>query len=89
MKTKQGYTLRSLGDESILVPEELGCEVDFTRMISLNASAAFLWKEVEGKDFDLETLVSILVQEYGIDHDMARHDAEALLQSWQNAGIIV
>lgn len=89
MKTKQGYTLRSLGDESILVPEELGCEVDFTRMISLNASAAFLWKEVEGKDFDLETLVSLLVQEYGIDNDTARHDAEVLLQSWQNAGIIV
>lgn len=88
MKTKQGYTLRSLGDESILVPEEIGCEVDFTRMISLNASAAFLWKEVEGRDFNLDTLVSLLVQEYGIDHDMAQHDAEALLQSWQNAGII-
>lgn len=88
MKTKQGYTLRSLGDESILVPEKLGSEIDFSRMISLNASAAFLWKKVEGKDFDLETLVSLLVQEYGIDHDTARHDAEALLQSWQNVGII-
>lgn len=88
MKTKKGYTLRSLGNESLLVPEALGCAVDFSRMISLNSSAAFLWKEVEGKEFDLETLVNLLVEEYGIDHDMARHDAEVLLQSWQKAGVI-
>lgn len=88
MKTKKGYTLRSLGDESLIVPEGLGYVVDFTHMVSLNASAAFLWKEVEDKDFDLDTLTDLLVQEYGIDRDTAHHDAEALLQSWQNAGVI-
>ena len=88
MKTKKGYTLRSLGDESLLVPEGLGYAVDFSRMVSLNPSAAFLWKQIEDKDFDLETLTDLLVQEYGIDHDTARHDAEALLQSWLNADVI-
>ena len=88
MKTKKGYTMRSVGSECLLVPESLGYAVDFSRMISLNASAAFLWKAVEDKDFDADTLASLLIEEYGIDHDTAQHDVEALLQSWENAGIL-
>ena len=41
MKTSKGYTLRSLGQEFILVAEGLEA-VDFSRMISMNESAAFL-----------------------------------------------
>lgn len=89
MRTKKGYALRSLGNESLLVPVSLGEAVDFTRMISLNASAAFLWKEVENKDFDAETLVNLLIEGYGIDHDTAQRDVEALLRSWKDAGIVV
>lgn len=88
MKTKKGYTLRSIGNETLLVPETLGCAIDFSRMISLNASAAFLWKAVEDKDFDADTLANLLIEEYGIDNDTAKRDVEALLQSWENAGIL-
>jgi hypothetical protein len=42
MKTKKGYTLRPLGQEYILVAEGLDV-ADATRMISMNATAAFLW----------------------------------------------
>lgn len=87
MKTKKGYKLRSLGNEFILVAEGIEA-VDFTRMISMNESSAFLWEAVEDKDFDVEMLSNLLVEEYGIDHETALHDAEALLQSWQNAGVI-
>lgn len=87
MRTRKGYSLRALGNEFILVAEGFEA-VDFTRMISMNESSAFLWKAVEGKDFDVETLANLLMEEYGIDHDTAQHDAEALLQSWLNAGVI-
>ena len=79
--------MRALGNEFILVAEGFEA-VDFTRMISMNESSAFLWKAVEGKDFDVETLANLLMEEYGIDHDTAQHDADLLLQSWQNAGVI-
>ena len=79
--------MRTLGNEFILVAEGFEA-VDFTRMISMNESSAFLWKAVEGKDFDVETLANLLMEEYGIDHDTAQHDVEALLQSWKNANII-
>ena len=87
MRTRKGYSLRALGNEFILVAEGFEA-VDFTRMISMNESSAFLWKAVEGKDFDVETLANLLMEEYGIDHDTAQHDAEALLQSWLNADVI-
>ena len=54
MKTRKGYTLRSLGKEFVLVAEGLDA-VDFSRMVSLNESAAFLWRSVEDKDFEAET----------------------------------
>lgn len=88
MKIKKGYTLRSLGQEFILIVEGLEAEVDFSRMISLNESAAFLWKEIVDKDFDAEMLASLLVDNYDIDRETAQNDVAALLKSWSAAGII-
>ena len=87
MKTSKGYTLRSLGQEFILVAEGLEA-VDFSRMISMNESAAFLWNAVEGKDFEAETLVNLLMEEYGITREVAEKDVAALLQTWKEANII-
>ena len=87
MKTKKGYRLRPLGKEYILVAEGLEVE-SANRMISMNATAAFLWEAVEGKEFDAETLVQLLVDEYDIDSETAKKDVEPLLQTWKDAGII-
>lgn len=87
MKTKNGFVLRTLGKEHILMPE--GLEVaDTTCMISLNETAAFLWKAIEGKDFDSDTLVSLIVDEYEVTPEVAKNDVDALLQTWEKAGII-
>ena len=60
MKTKKGYRLRQLGKEYILVAE--GLEVmGANQMISMNETAAFLWKAVEGKTFDTEALAKLRV----------------------------
>ena len=88
MKTRKGYTLRSLGKEFVLVSEGLDA-VDFSRMVSLNESAAFLWKSVEDKDFEAETLVELLLDEYGITRDVAEKDVAALLQTWKEADMII
>lgn len=87
MRTKKGYRLRPLGKEYILVAEGLEVE-SANQMISMNATAAFLWEAVEGKDFDVDTLVQLLVDEYGIDIEMAKKDVTPLLQTWEKAGII-
>lgn len=87
MKTKKGFVLRPLGNEYILAAEGLEIE-GFDAMISMNESAAFLWKAVDGKDFDADTLVKLLVEEYGISNEQAEKDVAPLLQSWKNAGVI-
>ena len=87
MKTKQGLTLRVIGNEHVLVPEGLEA-VDFNKMVSMNATAAFLWEVVEGKDFYADTLAQLLVDEYGIDNETAQKDVMPLLQTWKEASII-
>ncbi len=87
MKIRKGYTLRTLGKEFILVAEGLEA-VDFSRMISMNETAAFLWKAVEDKDFDSETLVNLLLEEYDITREVAEKDVAALLQTWSEANLI-
>ena len=87
MKTRKGYSLRALGNEFILVAEGVEA-VDFTRMVSMNGSSAFLWKSVEGKDFDAEMLANLLMEEYGIAHDVAINDVTAMLQTWKSANIV-
>ena len=87
MRFKKGYRLRSLGQEFILIAEGLEA-VDFSRMISMNESAAFLWKEVEDKDFDAEMLTALLTDNYDIALETAQNDVAALLESWSAAGLI-
>lgn len=87
MKTKKGFVLRSLGKEFILVAEGLEA-ADANKLISMNESAAFLWKAVEGKEFDADTLINLLMEEYGITHEVAEKDVAALLETWGKAEII-
>lgn len=87
MKTKKGFVLRSIGREFILVAEGLEA-INANRMISMNESAAFLWKSVEDKEFDADTLINLLMEEYDITHEVAETDVASLLETWKKAEII-
>jgi hypothetical protein len=87
MKIKKGFRLRPLGQEYILVAE--GLEVlDANTMVSMNATAAFLWESIEGKEFAPEDLVQLLLDEYDVDRETAEKDVKALLQTWNKADAI-
>lgn len=87
MKQKEGFTLRHVGSEHILVAEGLE-HIDFSKIISLNDSASLLWEALEGTDFSAQTLADLLVSHYEIDPETALADARILLKSWLEAGII-
>ena len=87
MKIIDGFRLRKLGKEHIVVGEGLG-QVNFNKMISLNASAAYLWESVDGKDFSVDDLVSLLLERYDVEEEVARRDAEALAKAWVEAGVV-
>lgn len=87
MKTKKGFVLRNVCGEDIIVAE--GKEnIDFTKIISMNESSAYLWKNVEGKEFDTEALKNLLLDEYEVDENTAKTDAETIARQWLGAGIV-
>lgn len=86
MKTKKGFKLRTVCGENIIVGEGIE-NIDFSRIISLNETAAYLWEKVQDTEFSADTLVDLLLKEYEVDEATARSDAEALMQKWVEAGI--
>jgi len=87
MKIKKGFELRVICGEAIVVAH--GKEnIDFSKIISLNESAAYLWRQVEGKDFDAPLLAELLTEEYEVDEATALRDAEKTMTDWQEAGLI-
>jgi hypothetical protein len=87
MKIKKGFELRKVCDENIIISH--GVEnINFTKVITLNDSAATLWNKVMGKDFTEEELVNILLDEYEVDKETAAKDVKALVASWKEAELI-
>lgn len=87
MKINKGFELREMCGEHIIIGT--GVEnIDFSKVISLNESAAWLWKEVEGKDFTPVTMAALLVERYEVDADVALADAEKLANQWISVGIV-
>ena len=87
MRIIEGLRLRPLGKQYLVMAEGLK-QVDFNRMVSMNATAAFLFQEVQGSDFDSSTLAQLLMDECGISREQADHDAALTIDEWQQAGII-
>lgn len=87
MKAKQGFNLRKVCGENIIVAE--GREnIDFSKIISMNESSAYLWDAVKDKIFTIEELASLLTSEYDVDDNTAEKDAKSIARQWLEAGII-
>ena len=87
MRTKKGFRLRELGGDYILIGESAEL-IDFNHIITFNEAAAYLWQNVQGKDFDVETLTQLLLDEYEVTEDIAREDAQATMDDWLETGIV-
>ena len=87
MKAKKGFNLRSVCGELIIVAE--GKEnIDFSDIISMNESSAYLWKNIQHREcFTEEDLRDLLTQEYEVDDETALRDAKEIARKWKEAGI--
>ena len=87
MKTKIGFNLRQICGANVIIAE--GEEnIDFSNIISMNESSAYLWKNIQDKEFSEVELVKLLTEEYDVDEITAKSDVDSLVKSWLNAGII-
>lgn len=87
MRLKDGYKLHPLGEDYILIGES-SQRINFNSLVTLNATAAYLWQSVEGKEFDVHTLTQLLVEEYDVDAATAQHDAQATIEQWEAAKVV-
>lgn len=88
MKQKEGFVLRTVCGEHVIVGEGLGT-IDFGKLISLNETAAWLWKKAgEMGDFSIDELAASLCEEYEVDAQQARADVEKMVAQWQEIGIV-
>lgn len=86
MKAKTGFNLRNVCGEQVIVAE--GREnIDFSNIISMNETSAYLWNAIQDKDFTIDDLVKLLTKEYDVDEQTARKDAQTLANQWLEAGI--
>ena len=87
MKIKKGFVLRTICGEHVVSGEGLD-QVNFSKLVSLNETAAYLWAAVEGKEFDADTLKDLLLERYEVAEDVAARDAAALLDKWSEMDLV-
>jgi hypothetical protein len=88
MKQKKGFVLRDVCGENVIVGEGIET-IDFGKLISLNESAAFLWKKAsELGDFTPQQLTDALLEEYEVSKEQASADVQRIVEEWRKVGIV-
>lgn len=79
MKIKDGFMLREVAGQSVVVP--LGERVvEFNGIMTLSESGASLWKLLQNGATEDE-LVKLILSDYEIDENTARVDVKAFVDS--------
>lgn len=76
MKLKEGFMLKEVAGSYIVIP--VG-QIDFTAMITVNETGAFLWERLMNHT-TIEELCADMVREYDIDESTAKRDIEAFIK---------
>jgi hypothetical protein len=88
MKIKNGFVLRQVCGENVIVGEGLGA-IDFGKMLALNETAAWLWQQaVAMGDFTVDALAQKLCDEYEVSLDEAKADVKSIVDEWTAVGVI-
>lgn len=86
LKLKDGLILREVGGNYLVINLK-NPEKGSSKMITLNATGAFLWKFLES-GATKEQLVENLIKEYGITNELATSDIEKFIDKLMEAKLI-
>ena len=86
MRIKDGFILRNVMDEYIVMPA--GAQMkEFEGVVVLNWPSAFLWEKMQS-DVTRQELVEALLAEYDVDRAVAEKDTEELLKKLDLYGVL-
>ena len=86
MKAKNGFVLRKVVDEQILMPvgDNIG---QFNGTVLMNDVSAFVWEKLQ-KPVTKEELLQAVLSEFEVDEETASRDLDELLEKFTGLGII-
>lgn len=88
MKIKKGFVLREVCGKQVIMGEGLDA-INFGKMLTLNGTAAWLWKQAqEMGDFTVETLADKLCEEYDVSPDEAKADVAEIVAEWRKLDVV-
>ena len=88
MNIKKGFVLREVCGENVIVGEGLEA-VNFGRLLALNETAAWLWKQALAMgDFTIDALAEKLCEEYDVTNEVAQKDVATIVGQWQKEGVV-
>ena len=86
MKAKNGFVLRKVVDEQILMPvgDNIG---QFNGTVLMNDVSAFVWEKLQ-EPVTKEELLQAVLSESEVDEETASRDLDELLEKFAGVGII-
>lgn len=85
MKLKEGFILREVGEDTVVVPAD---EIfDMNLMITLNDTGCFLWKLLESET-TVEELLEKVLSEYDTDEQTALQFIENFIRKLDENGFL-
>ena len=88
MRIKKDFVLREVWGENVIMCEGLKA-IDFRKILALNKSAAWIWKEAQAQgDFTVESLTEKLCEEYDVTAEEASPCVTELLDKLDKEGVI-
>ena len=87
MKIVEGYILKNIADSYVVVP--IGSRsVDFSSIISVNDTGAFIWKQLETETTP-EKILKNMLEQYDVSEEQAKADIDAFIEKLQEAELLV
>lgn len=86
MKIKEGFVLRNIADEYIVMPTG-GNIAKFDGAVALNDVSAFIFEKMKNPVSKEDLLIAVL-NEYDVDSETAAKDIDALVSRFEEMGII-
>lgn len=87
MKLKNKHQIRSIAGEQIVIASGDG-QTNLTRILSLNPTAVWLWKQLSGKEFTEEDAMNLLLDRFNVDPTTTIIDARGWSDSLKQHDII-
>ena len=86
MKINPNYKLRTLAGENVVFLQGKA-DVETSKLLTFNETSAWLWNNLQGKEFEIEDVAKLLLSEYEVDETTAKNDAEEWINTLKGYNI--